>query len=111
MIEEILTEAGVAFEQSHFIRKPQGNYAVYFDDIVLDGIDRESVVPGQSMPAVRTHNVRIELYEPVRDDEIEAAVERAMLSRGLAFSKEDRYWLSDAQSYQVIYELNYTDKL
>lgn len=111
MIREILTEAGVEFDQGHFIRKPQGTYAVYFDDVDLDGPDRESVILGQPLPAVCTHNVRIELYEPARDDKAEADLERAILSRGLTFSKEDRYWLSDALAYQVIYELTYTDKL
>ena len=111
MIEEILTEAGVECEQGHFILKPKGTYAVYFDDIDLDGPDRESVISGQPMPVVCTHNVRIELYEPARDDEAETALERAILSHGLTFSKEDRYWLSDAQAYQVIYELNFTDKI
>lgn len=111
MIDEILTEAKVNHAQARFIRRPEGTYAVYFDGIEVETPDRESVVPGERPPCIRRHTTSIEVYEPVADPETEAAIEAAILSRGLAYSKEDRYWLSDLQAYQVIYGLEWLDKI
>ena len=110
MIDGILTEAGVNHAQARFIRRPEGTYAVYFDSVEIETPDRESVVPGQRPPCICRHTGSIEVYEPIADTATEAAIESAILARGLAYSKEDRYWLSDLQAYQVIYGLEWLDK-
>lgn len=111
MIGEILTEAGVNHAQTRFIRRPEGTYAVYSDSIETETPDRESIVFGQRPPCICRHTGSIELYEPIADPAAEAAIENAILTRGLAFSKEDRYWLSDLQAYQVIYGLEWLEKI
>ena len=109
MIKEILTAAGVEHAQGHFIRKPADTYATYFDDVEVDGPDPVgSAMAG--LPRICTHNVTVELYEPAPDDQAEHAIEAELDARGLPWTKQDRYWLKDAQRYQVIYELTYHTK-
>ena len=110
MINEILTAAGVEHARGRFLRMPAGTHAVYFDDIEVSTADRvESSTPG-GLPRTYTHDVTIELYEPAPDDAVEAAIEAELDARGLAWAKQDRYWLKDAQRYQVIYEFTYHNK-
>lgn len=107
MIDDILRAAAVNSRQSRHQRPPAGTYAVWFDDKSMDMPDK---VDGFIMPYICTHAVRIELYEEVPDPQAEAALEAQLLARGLAFDKEDRYWLQEVQRYQVIYTLTYTAK-
>lgn len=110
MINEILTAAGVKHAQGRFLRMPDGTHAVYFDDIEVSAADRGATpVPG-GLPHIYTHNVSVEVYEPAPDDATETAIEAELDSRGLSWSKQDRYWLKDLQRYQVVYEFTYTSK-
>ncbi len=102
MIEKILTASGVTFRRSHFVRPPDETYAVYLDDKTTDGPD--------GINAIIHHDVTVEVYEPKADDATEAAIEAAIDAEGLQWTKQDRYWLSDEQRYQVIYEFTYTEK-
>jgi hypothetical protein len=87
---------------------PEETHVVYFDDVEVDAADR---VPQQGgLPRIYRHNVRLELYEPTPDDAAEAAIEAALDAAGLPWSKEDRYWLPDANRYQVLYEIFYITK-
>lgn len=107
MINEILTAAGVEFAQGRFITMPKGTHAVYFDDVETETADR---VASAGMPRIYHHTVTVELYEPAPDDAAETAIEAELGSRGLSWSKQDRYWLKDLQRYQVVYEFEYTIK-
>ena len=107
MINEILTAAGVTNRQGRFIRPPAETYAVYFDDISMEGADR---VGHARLPRIYHHTVRVEVYEPTPDDKTETAIEAELDAWGLIWDKQDRYWLQDVQRYQVIYELSYTSK-
>ena len=108
MIEEILTASGVLYRRSRFLRIPEKTFAVYFDDRTAEGAD---AVPSTAvLPRTYTHDVRVELYELKPDDAAEAAIEAQLDARGLTWTKQDRYWLSDLQRYQVMYEFSYTDK-
>lgn len=102
MIEKILTASGVTFRRSHFVRPPAETYAVYLDDKTTDGPD--------GINAIIHHDVTVEVYEPKADDATEAAIEAAIDAQGLQWTKQDRYWLSDENRYQVIYEFTYTEK-
>lgn len=107
MIEEILLSAGLPFRKSRFLNPPDDTYAVYTDDIDTDGADyvgRDS----SDIPIIVMHSLTIELYEPSLDDAAEEAMESALSSAGLAWTKQDRYWLQEEQRYQVVYETNYT---
>ena len=99
MINAILTASGIPYRQGRFINPPTGTYAVYFDNLTADGPD--PVAAGAPM---------VELYEPRPDPEAEAAMEAAINAHGYAWTKQDRYWLRDAQRYQVVYELTYFEK-
>ena len=56
------------------------------------------------------HSVTVEVYEPAPDDNTELAIEAELDARGIAWAKQDRYWLKDPQRYQVIYEFTYHTK-
>lgn len=115
MIEDILKASGIEYRQGQYIGKPSTkqsdeNYVVYFDDVAVDAPD---YVPGLDLtvlPIPRTHDVTIELYTPVPDPGAQAAIERSILAHGLTYDKQDAIWLSDAQRYQVVYEMTYTIK-
>lgn len=109
MIKEILTAVGVLFRRSRFLKPPDGTYAVYFDDVERDGADPVST-DGERLPGVYRHDIRLELYEPLPDDDTETALEAELDARGLPWAKEDRYWLKDERVYQVLYEFSYTTK-
>jgi|GEM_PF-1029644 len=109
MVEEILTAAGLEHRQGRFIKPPAETYAVYFDDVDVDGPD--PLLSGTTTLArICRHDVRIELYEPKPDPNAEAALEAQLDARGVPWTKEDRYWLDDAQRYQVLFEFTYTTK-
>ena len=109
MIKDILTASGVEYAQGRFVRTPAGTYAVYFDDIEVDGADPVRTA-ASALPGVYKHTVTIELYELTTDDVIETAIEAELNARGLPWTKQDRYWLHDLQRYQVIYEFTYYNK-
>ena len=110
MIKEILTAAGVEHAQGRFVNKPAGTYATYFDDVEVEGPDPVGSASMAGVPRIYTHNVTIELYEPAPDDQAELAIEAELDARGIPWAKQDRYWLKDAQRYQVIYEFTYYTK-
>lgn len=109
MIKDILTASGVEYAQGRFMRAPAGTYAVYFDDVEVDGADPVKTA-ASVLPGIYTHDVTIELYEPTPDDVSETAIEAELNARGLPWTKQDRYWLQDLQRYQVIYEFTYYTK-
>lgn len=111
MIKEILTAAGVLHRRGRFLSPPAGTYAVYFDDIEMDGADPVSPPTSGGLPRIYHHNARVELYEAKPDDEKEAAIEAELDTRGIPWTKEDRYWIQTEQRYQVLYEFSYTSKI
>lgn len=110
MVKEILTASGVQFRRSHFFKPPEGTYAVYFDDVEIIGADRVTPAGAAGLPRVYRHDCSIELYAPALDPVAEAAVESAILARGLTFHKEEAYWLQDVQRFQTVYTISYTSK-
>ena len=102
MINDILERAGIPGWRSRFPKPPAGIYAVWLDDITTDGPD--------GIPAILTHDVTVELYEPAPDDEKEAALEAELTAAGLQWTKQDRYWLQTEQRYQVLFEFSYIEK-
>lgn len=111
MVNEILKASGLEYAQGHFIRTPGGTYAVYFDDMTVSAADRVASAPRAGLPRILTHNVTVELYEPKPDDASAAALEAELDARGLSWTKQDRFWIKEAQHYQTVYEFTYTDKI
>ena len=110
MVKEILTAAGVKHRKARFTEPPAETYAVYFDNIDTDGADPVTPLTAEGLPRVQHHDIMVELYEPYPDDTAEQAIEAALNTRGISWTKEDREWLQDEQRYQVLYEFNYITK-
>lgn len=102
MIDDILTAAGIQHRRSRFARPPSGTYAVFVDDITADGAD--------DVVCLYTHEATVELYEPSPDDAAELAIESQLNARGIAWEKQDRYWVQEEQLYQVVYDFTFTEK-
>ena len=106
MTETILTASGIPFRQGRYINPPPETYAVYFDHLTKDGPDPVGI----PAPHIVTHDVMVELYEPIPAPDAEERLEAQLNARGLQWTKQDRYWLQNVQRYQVIYEFNYNEK-
>ena len=106
MIKEILTASAIPHRQGRFLNPPATSYAVYFDDLDVNGPDPV----GAELPRIVRHDVMVEIYEPKADPAAEAALEAELDARGIPWTKEDRYWLQNVQRYQVIYEFSYNEK-
>ena len=106
MINEILTASAIPYRQGRFLNPPATSYAVYFDDLDVNGPDPVGAV----LPRIVRHDVMVEIYEPKADPAAEAALEAELDARGIPWTKEDRYWLQNVQRYQVIYEFSYNEK-
>lgn len=102
MIKTILQAANVPGREGWYDIPPKGNYVLYYDDVTTDGPD--------GFPWIRRHDVTLELYEPIADPDVEAALEAAISAQGLQWTKQARYWLKDLKRYQVIYEFTYFEK-
>lgn len=102
MIKKLLTPLGVPFRETMFTRTPEGDYAVYHDDVEAGGADLEN--------CIYTHDITVELYEAKPNPTLEAAMEAALNAADLKWSKQSRYWIPEAKRYQVIYEFTYIIK-
>lgn len=103
MVNDILKASGVQHRRGRFTHPPKGTYAVFFDNVTLDG-------PDDHPEWVEKHAVMVELYAPAPDDLAEAAMEAAISAAGLKYEKQDRYWIQAEQMYQTIYEFSYIKK-
>lgn len=102
MINEILKPTGAPFKETMFSRAPDGDYIVYHIEVDADGSDDEN--------CIFTNSVTLEVYEKKPNPKLEAGLEAQLNARGLKYSKQSRYWISEAQRYQVIYEFTYITK-
>lgn len=102
MINEIMTATGIPFKETMFSREPAGDYAVYHDNVTADGPD--------GFNRIFTHDIVVEIYEKKPNPKLEALFEGDLNSRGIKWSKQSRYWVQEAQRYQVIYEFSYITK-
>lgn len=103
MINSILKATGIPFKETMFPRAvPDKTYAVYHDDVEVDGSDYENLM--------QTHGITVELYEPKPDPKAEQALEGQLNARGIKWVKQSRYWIPEAARYQVIYEFTYYTK-
>ena len=102
MIKEILKATGLQFRRSRFLKPPAEKYAVYMDDVDTDGPD--------GINRIFTHNITLEVYAPTMDEDLEAAIEAELNTRGLRWEKQDWHWLQTEQRYQAVYDFSYITK-
>lgn len=106
LAEEILQDAGFILNETYrelrFLEPPGETYAVYIDTMTVRGPD--------DLNAVEFHETNIELYEYAPDPDAEARIEAQLDAHGQPYIKQARYWISEEQLYQIIYEFNYTIK-
>lgn len=108
MVNEYLQRAGFVLDKTYRrtrLASPPATktYAVYSDDITPLGPDHRPSL-------VRRHDVTVEMYEPHPDDVREKAFEDVLDAAGVAWEKQDRYWLQEEQRYQTIYTFFYIEK-
>lgn len=106
MIHKILEGAGLVlnktYRETRFLKPPAVSYAVYHDSRSISGAD--------NLNLLTKHDITIEIYEYTPDVELEKAIEKQLNSIGLEYEKQSRYWIQEAQLYQIIYEFTYYEK-
>ena len=103
MIDTILQAAGLPYWPGRCTDgEPPVTYGIYFDEVETDGPD--------GIVRIYYHDAMVELYEPAIDEAAEAAVEQAISSQGLTWTKSARNWLQNVQRWQVVYEFSYIIK-
>ena len=106
MVKDILTGAGFVegktFKECRFLKPPTTTYAIYLDSFESRGAD--------DLNLIKYHSYTIELYCYAPDPGAENRLEASLDSRGLAYTKQDRYWLESEGLYQVIYEFDHLEK-
>lgn len=106
MVKEVLTGAGFiegkTFKECRFLKPPATTYAVYMDSYDRRGAD--------NLNLIKEHGYAIELYSAAPDKQAEARIERSLDNLGIAYEKQERYWLESEGLYQVIYNFDYMEK-
>ena len=102
VIDSILKPVGVPYKETLFSRVPTGDYIVYHIEVDADGPDYEN--------RIFTNSATLEVYEEKPNPKLEATLEARLNAEGLHWSKQSRYWIPEAQRYQVIYEFTYITK-
>lgn len=102
MVDEILTNTGIEYNETRFLYPPVGTYAVWFEDVGTRGADGALFL--------RDHSVTIELYskkvDKVNEIKIEAELDRLVIP----YDKSDRQWLNDEKLFMVVYSFEYIEK-
>lgn len=106
MVKQVLTGAGFVenktFKETRFLKPPKSTYAVFMDSFNRRGAD--------NLNLIKDHTYTIELYSYKPDPEAEARIEKALDEFGIEFDKEDRYWITEEQLFQVVYTFDYVEK-
>lgn len=102
VIDDILKSVGVPYKETMFQRTPAGDYIVYNIEVDADGSDDEN--------CIFTNAATLEVYEEKSNPKLETAIEARLNATGLKWSKQSRYWIQEAQRYQVIYEFTWITK-
>lgn len=103
MINAILTASGIPYKQTRFAKPPAGTYAVYSDSKSTNGPD---TFPGMLI----THSLTVALYSKQIDTAAEDALEAAIESHGLSYTKTAAEWDPSEQIYETNYDFEYTEK-
>ena len=106
MIHEILEFAGFVegetYRETRFVKAPRETYAVFGDSFERRGADDRNYI--------KEHDATVELYAYAPDPEAEARIEEAFDFYGVAYEKEERYYLDEESLYQTIYHFGFIEK-
>lgn len=106
MVDKILTGAGFilnkTYKEARFLKPPITTYAIYNDSYDRRGAD--------DINLLTEHDITIELYEYEPDPDAEKRIELQLDFLGIEYTRQPRYWISEEQLYQVIYEFSYIQK-
>lgn len=105
MIQELLTAAAVPSQEARF-PDPPGLHAVYFDSPTTG--DGEDAGPALSI----IHDCIVELYAPsvVAGNAAKGRICGQLDARGIRYTTQGWYWLSEIRQYQEIIEFTYIEK-
>lgn len=104
LIDTILNNAGIQHRPVVYRKPPRSTYAVTFDDVS----NEESA---DLINNLRTHDVRIELYEYSRDIAARKALERALDSENVKWERTEAVWLSTEQMYETDYTFTFYERI
>lgn len=106
MVKRVLTAAGFVegktFKETRFLTPPKTTYAIFLDSFTRRGAD--------GLNLLKEHAYTIELYCYKPDPEAEARIEAALDALGLEYDKADRYWITEEQLYQIVYNFDFIEK-
>lgn len=106
MVNKILTGAGFVlnktYKETRFLNPPTTSYVVYTAARDVRGADYLNLIV--------EHDITIELYQYAPDPESEKSIENQFDLNGIEYTKQPRYWIQEAQLYQVIYEFSFITK-
>lgn len=107
MVKKILESAGFienkTYKKTRFLKVPETDFAVYFDDIETRGSDFENLI--------KSHTVRIEIYSYGSECDYEGLLEEELNRLGIPWSRSDREWLHDDQYFVTMYYFDYEEKI
>lgn len=103
-LDVILDKAGIQHRQVVFRKPPRSTYAVTFDDVS----NEESA---DLVNNIRTHDVRIELYEYTRDNDARTALEAVFDTEGIKWERTEAVWLSTEQMYETDYTFTFYERI
>lgn len=103
MIKTILDAAAVPAQAARFPDPPE-LHAVYFDSVTAGGPDDEN--------RIFTHDCTVELYAPTISAGADAMwrIGEELNARGIHYTTQGWYWLSDVRRYQEIIEFTHIEK-
>lgn len=88
---------GMKIKELRYLKMPPLPYNIYIDDEVYRGADLKN--------NIIEHNIAIEHYNDVIDEDNEKIIEDFLNEENLHFSK-NREWLQDEQMFVTVYEID-----
>ena len=108
MLNEILTAAAIPSQAARFPDPPE-LFAVYFDS---RSTNSPGVNPDIGPATGIEHDCTVELYAPsvTAGDEALHRLQEQLDARGLRYTTQGWYWLSEIRRYQEIIEFTHIEK-
>lgn len=103
MLDFILSSLPFPSAETYFLQPPQGVYGIWGDRITADGSDFDN--------EMRTHNVTLELYEPISTESPAAhkALQELLDENGIPWQKSDRMWFSEERRLCTTYTFSFSE--
>ena len=106
LIDDILQGAGFeknkTYRETRFITPPKSSYVIFNASYDRRGAD--------NMNLLKDYDATFELYSSKPDETSEVNIEKQFDLKGIAYLKQERYYIQTEQLYQVIYEFSFIEK-